>query len=351
VFISKLKIHNFRNIKFKEFEFSQQINIFHGNNGVGKTSILEAIHFLSSGKSFRKGNFKTLINFNSDNLTVYLECLLSANPSSISVNKSNNGKWKGKINNTYLNKQFEITNILPVVSIDPEVYRLVDFGPLYRRNFLDWLVFHVKHDYLLLWKKVYKCIKQLNLLYKSKAHVDQIELWESTFVDLSIKLNNVRENVFLEILPNIYKLSSFMQEEINNLCVEFKKGWSKDISLKEQMTMDRKKNLLYGQLQHGPHKMDIKINTGTQQASQTLSRGQKKLLSITFYMAYIQYLNLNDVNPILCLDDFDAEIDKDKLFKSADFFKKTTSQIFITSVQKNKIYRAFPKAELFHVKH
>lgn len=351
MYISKLKLHDFRNTKLKEFVFTHKINIFHGHNGVGKTSILEAIHFLSSGKSFRKGTFKNLINFHSDSLTVYLECHINNVPHSISVNKNKNGKWKGKQNNRYLNKQMEITNILPVVSINPEVYRLVDFGPLYRRNFLDWLVFHVKHDYIVLWKKVHKCVKQLNLLYKTKAQVKQIDLWESIFIELSEELTKIRENVFADIKPKIYRLSAYMQEDIQDLTVNFKKGWATDVSLKEQLRIDRVKNLLYGQLQHGPHKMDIKINIGSHQASQTLSRGQKKILSFTFYMAYIEYLNSFNIHPVLCLDDFDAEIDEDKLYKSAHFFKNTQSQLFITSVQKNKIQKAFPDAGMFHVEH
>ena len=124
------------------------------------------------------------------------------------------------------------------------------------------------------------------------------------------------------------------------------------LNIKLQLQLDREKNLKYGQLQHGPHKMDIKINCGKHQASQTLSRGQKKILSITFYMAFIDLL-LKSTNkkPVLCLDDFDAELDKDKLKKAADFFNEKEMQIFITSVQKKIISRVFPDAEMFHVKH
>lgn len=351
MFITKLRLHNFRSTINQEYIFNNNVNIFYGDNGVGKTSILEAINFLSSGKSFRKGNFKNLINFNKDDLTVYLECLLSDNKQVFSVNKNKTGKWLGKKNQTKISKQVDITNIFPVVSIDPEVYRLVDFGPLYRRNYLDWMVFHVKHDYITLWKKVYKCIKQLNILYKNKAQKEEIATWESSFVLFSEQLNIIRREAFTDIHSNILKLSLYMQEEINDLNIVFKQGWSENIGLQEQLELDRSKNLMYGQLQHGPHKMDIKIQTGNHQASQTLSRGQKKILSIAFYMAYIEYLNNHDINPILCLDDFDAEIDNHKLKKAAVFFNNTNTQIFITSVQKKKILKAFPEADLFHVKH
>lgn len=356
MFINKLKIHDLRNLKNSEYVFNTRINIFHGQNGVGKTSILEAIYFLSSGKSFRKGNFKNLINFDAASLTIYIECSENINSESqnhiIAVNKNKNGQWKGKQNNNKITKQSAITNLIPVIAIDPEVYRLVDFGPLYRRSFLDWLVFHVEHDYLVLWKKVHKCIKQLNTLYKHKASNSEIDLWEKSFLQFSVELNNTREKFFNEIKPKIIELSKYMQDEIKDLSVEYKKGWSEDLSLEQQLYQDREKNLKYGQLQHGPQKMDIKISTGKYQASQTLSRGQKKILSITFYMAYIDLLlKRTNKTPIICLDDFDAEIDKDKLCKAAAFFNQKETQIFITSVHRKKISHVFPESQLFHVKH
>ena len=353
MFINKLKIHNLRNIKISEYVFDKRINIFYGSNGAGKTSILEAIYFLSSGKSFRKGNYKNLINYESSSLTVYIECTnnIDSQLHVFAVNKDKNGQWKAQGNRSKIKKQSIITNLLPVIAIDPEVYRLVDYGPLYRRNFLDWLVFHVKHDYLLLWKKVHKCVKHLNTLYKIKAPITDIDIWEKAFVQFSDELNYIRKTIFDEIKPKIIELSLYMQDEICDLDIEYKKGWSEDLCLEQQLKLDKLKNLKYGQLQHGPQKMDIKINVGKYQASQTLSRGQKKILSITFYMAFIDLLlEKTSKNPILCLDDFDAEIDKNKLFKAAAFFKEKETQIFITSVQKKKISRVFPDSEMFHVK-
>jgi DNA replication and repair protein RecF len=351
VFITKLRIHDFRNIINKEYCFNKNINIFYGKNGAGKTSILEAIQFLSSGKSFRKGNFRSLINNKADSLTVLLDFRNQQTQTTLSVNKDKKGKWKAKRNGNNILSQSEISQLFPVVAIDPDVYQLVDFGPLYRRNFLDWLVFHVEHDYLLLWKKVTKCSKQLNSLYKRKAALDEINLWEKIYIEFSEQLNNIRLKYFNEIKPRIQKLSLYMQEEIKDLSINYKQGWSEEFTLAQQLKVDREKNLLYGQLQHGPHKMDIKINTGNIKASQTLSRGQKKVLSITFYMAYIDLLISCSISPILCLDDFDAELDTEKLFKASDFFKNKETQIFITSVHQNKIQKAFPQAQMFHVEH
>lgn len=351
MFISKLKIYNFRNIQEKEFIFKKKVNIFFGENGVGKTSILEAIHYLSSGKSFRKGNFKNLINFSANDFTVFVEAFDSQKTFTFAVNKTKNNQWKGKIKGKKTFRQSEITTLLPVVSIDPEIYRLVDHGPIYRRNFLDWLVFHVKHDYLSLWKKTYKCIKQLNVLYKQKASDHDLDFWEERFILYTEELTQVRTSFFELIKPEILHQINKIQPEVQKVSLAFKKGWPDNISLKEQLKLDRNNNIKFGVLQHGPHKTDIKITVANQTASHTLSRGQKKTLSIIFYMAYVKVLLSKEIQPVLCLDDFDAELDSTKLENIADFFKATDLQIFITSVLKDKVEKAFPDSQVFHVKH
>lgn len=351
MFINKLKITNFRIIQEKEFNFTQKINIFHGDNGTGKTSILEAIHYLSTGKSFRKCSFKSLINVKFEYLNIFIEHKKNNLINTVSINKSKNGLWKARFNNNAITKQSQISYLIPVVSIDPEVYRLVDLGPINRRNFLDWLVFHVKHDYLNLWKKVQKCTKQLNSLYKGKANTQEIDLWEGSFIELSEQLNTVREVFYKEMQPIIQSLTKHMQGDIDNLELDYYKGWSDSLTLKEQLIKDRKRNLLYGQLQHGPHKMDIKINVLNSPASQVLSRGQKKVLSLTFYMAYIQLLINYEIKPIVCLDDLDAELDDNKLSKVSEFFINSNLQLFITTVLIKKVKTFFPQAQMFHVKH
>lgn len=349
MFIHSLKIHNFRNIKYREFSFSKKINIFYGDNGVGKTSILESIYFLSTSKSFRKSTSKSIINFDSDSVTVFSESDLF---NSLAISKFTNGKWLGKLNSKSINKQSQLSGLIKVIAIDPEVYRLVDFGPQYRRSFIDWFVFHVEHDYLELWKKVNKCIKQLNLLYKHKASNSQISVWELSLIQFSDELNNKRSSYFKVLVPQIRALISLILPELSNIKIEFYKGWQNTFSLKEQLKIDRDKNLKYGQLQNGPHKMDIKITTGKTSASQSLSRGQKKSLSIIFYLAYLKFLvNNQNHKPIVCLDDLDAEIDLVKLEKITELFNELNVQLFITTLEVDKLKNLFSDKDLFHVKH
>ncbi len=349
MFINTLKIHNFRNIKFKEFNFTKRVNVFFGENGSGKTSILESIYFLSSAKSFRKSSAKSIINFDEEKVTVYSK-LTNDITYSFAVTKDKTGKWSGKVNNTVFNKQSQLTSYLKVVAIDPEVYRLIDFGPQFRRSFLDWFVFHVEHSYLDTWKKTYKCIKQLNHLYKTKASNIEINVWETSLAEFSELLNQKRLECFDLLKPRILSLVKKIQPDIRNLKIEFKKGWQESNSLLEQLTLDRIKNLKYGQIQNGPHKMDIKILANNFPASQTLSRGQKKILSIIFYLAYIESLMKDyGLEPIVCLDDLDAEIDESKLNILGGLFDELNIQLFISTVQVEKVKNIFKDIDMFHV--
>lgn len=351
MFIKQLKIYNFRNIIYKNFEFQDQINIFVGENGVGKTSILESIHYLSTGKSFRKGNYKNFINSESDELIIHTNFINKNIPYSLAVKKDKNSNWKSKLNSSQSVSQSDINNLFPVVAIDPDVHFFIDSGPMYRRAFIDWLVFHVKHDYITLWKRVSKCIKQLNFLYKNKSGIDEISLWQESLIKFTESLNRIRRDVFILLLPKVRFFLDQIQPEISDISIDYKQGWNEDFTLQQQLKNDINKNFKYGQLLNGPHKMDLKILVSGKEASKILSRGQKKILSIIFHLAYLQVLNEKDIHPVLCLDDYDAEIDEKKLLLVSNEITKFNSQVFVSSVHKDKIKKVFPQSYMFHVKH
>lgn len=350
--LTQLKINGFRCYESLNLNFEQRINVFSGTNGAGKTSVLEAIYFLSTGKSFRSKRNKNLINHASNELTVfaqYQDNQGSINKVGVSLNKSLSKKIK--LNTQAIKNQSEIAHAIPVVSIDPDSYLFLDKPPQYRRSFLDWLVFHVKPEYLEIWSRVSRCQKQLNTLYKEKNLV-QLNHWEAHYVEYAQQLTEMRFSVFKELKDLIKHKINIIIPELTALDLTFYQGWSKDISLSDQINKDRAKNLLYGNLNQGVHKMDIKNSIDHKTAHENLSRGQKKLLSIIYYLSYIDLLsNQLKVNPILCLDDMDAELDTEKTQILCDFIQHSHNQAFISTVDSNKLMSILPNACLFHVEH
>ncbi len=350
--LKKIKINGFRCYESLELCFDQRINVFSGANGAGKTSVLEAIYFLSTGKSFRSKRNKNLINHLFDELTVFSEYEdIDNNVNKVGVNLNKALKKTSKLNAKKIKTQSVIAHALPVVSIDPDSYLFLDKPPQYRRSFLDWLVFHVKPKYLSVWSRVSRCQKQLNHLYREKRY-KELKEWELLYVKYGEQLSEMRREVFVQLEELIHKKINEIIPELSSLELFFYQGWAKENTLTEQLEKDRTKNLMYGNLSNGVHKMDIKNTINQNIAHENLSRGQKKLVSIFYYLSYIELLSSQlKTNPILCLDDMDAELDNHKTQILCDFLQTCDNQVFISTVEPGKLMNVLNNTCLFHVEH
>jgi len=176
-------------------------------------------------------------------------------------------------------------------------------------------------------------------LYKEKKH-DQLEYWELLYVEYAAQLTNMRMDVFNELKQIINIKLKLIVPELTALEPSFYQGWNKEHTLFEQIKKDREKNLIYGNLSQGIHKMDIKNSIN------------KKLISIVYYLSYVELLsNQLSTKPILCLDDMDAELDAEKTQILCDFIQNSHHQVFITTVDSEKMMRKFESTSLFHVEH
>nr|WP_255589809.1 DNA replication and repair protein RecF [Marinicella sp. NBU2979] len=349
--MKRLKLSGFRCYSQAEIQFQQAINVFHGDNGAGKTSVLEAIYFISTGKSFRSNRTKNLINHQSEQLTVYAEFAdNTGSKQQLGVSLNQQLKKTIRFNHDNINNQSTVAHTLPVVSIDPDSYLFLDKPPQFRRSFLDWLVFHVKPEYLGIWSKVARCQKQLNQLYKDK-NTALLPQWEAQYIQYADQLNAMRQAVFNDLQPLIAsKIKQFIPE-LSDMNTVYAQGWSTELCLQDLLDRDRSRHLLYGHLQGGIHKMDLKNQFGTTPAHERLSRGQKKIISIIYYLSFIELMSdALQRSPLLCLDDMDAELDARKTKILADFIQQGGHQVFISTVDQKNLLAVLGNADLFHVK-
>ncbi|TDR23715.1 DNA replication/repair protein RecF [Marinicella litoralis] len=354
MFIKQLKINGFRCFESVDLVFNKQINVFYGNNGSGKTSVLEAIYWLSTGKSFRSKKNKVLIKHNQTEFILFSTFHKGSDTGiqnlGAGFNKTNQKK-SIRLNHNNVSNQSEIAHLIPVVSIDPDSYLLIDQTPNFRRSFLDWLVFHVKPSYLNVWTQTTRCHRQLNALFKTKQFT-QIDQWQEQYVNFATRLNTSRFEVFEKLKLKVeQKINQFIPE-LDGFTLDYHQGWNKDLSLSELLIKEKDKNISYGNLFSGVHKMDIKCKVNSTAAQDILSRGQKKMISIMFYLSFIELLTeATGIDPVVCLDDFDAELDVNKTSLLCEFINTTNNQIFITTVDQHKISSLFDDVGVFHVKH
>ncbi|MDQ7048330.1 MAG: DNA replication/repair protein RecF [Enterobacterales bacterium] len=356
MFLERVVINNFRNIKQATFCFSSDLNLISGDNAAGKSSILEALGYLISGRSFRTSKRGLLINHDSDSFVLFAEL---SSQDRIGIGFDRKLKRKAiKINQQTTKNLSLLASILPVQTISPESYHLVDSGPLERRKYLDWLLFHVEQSYQSHWSRFNRLLKQRNSLLrriKLGTSRSELDLWNQEFVEQSLKITQFRQDLLIKLLPKLNALLKKVDFNPNqSLSLDYIPGHKLD--LMQQLVGSSERDISLGSTQYGPHRSDLLIKVGLDLAKDVLSRGQKKLLINCLYLAQTELLkDISGKDSVFIIDDFTSELDQ---FNQSILIKtlkeQKNVQIFVSCLHPdmiNFLIKEYNNAKMFHVKH
>ncbi|MFY7698201.1 MAG: DNA replication/repair protein RecF [Legionella sp.] len=351
--LADLHIHALRNISTARLQLHPHCNLFVGPNGSGKTSLLESIYLLSTGRSFRTHEVSPLISHEHDRLTVFGSM---TDEQTISVQKLKSGSTTVRINRQSCLNSSELAYFFPSQICYQDIFQIIDSGPAIRRSMLDWGLFHVEPSYHKLWQDFKRVLKQRNALLKRKTNISELTPWNHLFVTLAEQLDLLRTNyisnlktVFNETLSNLSQLSC---------SITYYKGWDKKESGKSLSTtlLDCYDSDLQRQYsQYGPHQADILFYSTDFKAKQILSRGQQKIILIALKLAQTRLLN----KPcIYLLDDIASELDHVHLQRFLAYMFEQPYQFILTAIQptildylKNLPHASFTVEHgMFHVK-
>ena len=188
--VASLFTKDFRNLKEKSINFSENINLVVGDNGSGKSSLLEAIFFLGHGKSFRSTKSEALINFDNANFVLSAK---DVNNNQLGVSKSKlDSGFLIKVNGEKKQRVSELAKALAVQIITPESFKLFFGGAKERRKFLDLGLFHVEHSFQRQWKVFSRILKQRNACLKNRIVGEELDYWTEQFYVESQKLSSLR---------------------------------------------------------------------------------------------------------------------------------------------------------------
>lgn len=384
-----LKAENFRNLKAPDITFHPQFNIIHGVNGSGKTSLLEAIHFLCLARSFRShqvsriicdeaehftlfGTFldspvKNWINtfpFTSSDKTAHAidvhipmrdgllsqkeKCLSSFLSIPVGIEKRRQGDSTIKINGEIVRSTAELASLQPLQLIHPATFHLIDAGPQYRRQFLDWGVFHVEPSFFSVWKRFEIALKQRNSALRQQALTSHIQAWDKEWVPVAIELNKLRRSYFSSFIP-VFKTILAQLTKRNDIMIQYSAGWDDKVSLHDILVRQLERDRAIGYTQHGPQRADISIKVDNMPASDILSRGEQKLAICALRLA--QGLHLQQQSGKQCaylIDDLMSELDSNNRDILMQVLKDTQAQIFITALDSCNLENL---GNMFHVEH
>jgi DNA replication and repair protein RecF len=350
--IEKLCVFGVRNIDGLDIEPISSINIFHGENGSGKTSILESIHLLASGRSFRTRNLEPLINTDKDEAVVFARLV---DGKEIGLSKSRRQKHKLKFRSKKQSNWENVARELPCQILDSNSFLLLEGGPKSRRHFLDWGVFHVEHSFVEYWRRTKKSIANRNLLLKRRSpDLSQIVAWDSELCVAAKEVHRARERYFQVFLPLFIDLYRKMNGvDVDALIIEYECGWDAGRELEDVLLESRDSDIRYGATQSGPHRADLSFKIGRNRAVDILSRGQQKILVIAMKLAQGRLLSQAlDRKCIFLVDDLPSELDQDNRAAILSQLASMGGQIFVTCVEIAGILDSLPgQPELatFHV--
>ncbi len=340
--LAELRIANLRCIEAAELEFSPELNLIAGENGAGKTSILEAVFLLGRGRSFRTRNSEKLIRHGQHSLTVF--GATDASPRAVGGVEVTRDGTRARIDGKDADSLLALSRVLPVQSIDPDIHKLIDQGPERRRRWLDWLVFHVEPTFMMHWVRYQRALKQRNAALKAGGDAS---VWDLALVEHGSAMTEARRAALTRLENYLQALfEAFSGLEIT---ATFFTGWSQEHSfadaLRDSITRDRDR----GMTSLGPHRADVILRTKGRSARETLSRGQQKLTAVAMIVSQLKLLRAElAMSAVLLLDDPAAELDDKNLRRLFEELSSLHCQMIATSLKSEIPFFQAPKST-FHV--
>ncbi|XOZ32688.1 DNA replication/repair protein RecF [Halomonadaceae bacterium KBTZ08] len=336
--LNELHVHHFRNITHQKLQFASGLNLIHGANGSGKTSLLEAIYYLSTARSFRSSNHRRVVQEGERSLTLFGR-VSDPQKGLIRIGLEREpGHPRGvklQRDGEAIQAVSDLARVLPVSVIEPGTFELVAGGPGHRRRFLDWLVFHVEHWFSKVWQEAQRALKQRNhLLRRGIIDAASIGPWNIRVADLGERLNEGRKagfDAFYQEFEAIKARSSVAWLETVSL--SFNPGWDASQDLVSVLEGNLESESRAGFSLYGPNRADIRIRVGKQPAGEVLSRGQQRSLVVLMKLAQMRVLQGKGFQGICLLDDIHAELDAQNQALLTSELLALQTQVFLTGIR------------------
>jgi len=327
--LDRLRLDGVRNLAPADLQPGPGVNWLVGENGAGKTSILEGIYMLGRGRSFRSARPAAVIQHGEDQLRVVGH---RNDGLVLGIERSGDG-WRGRIAGRDCQRISEFAAALPLVLFEPDSHRLIDGGPERRRQYLDWQLFHVEPDYLAAWQRYARLLRQRNAALKSRAGAAVLDALDAPLTPAADVLDQLRRRQVESIAHTTDALLERLGVRLPGaLSCHYRRGYPPDQTLLEALKAQRSSDLDRGFTQRGPHRADLVLKIDGQAAAQELSRGQQKLLALALLLAQLGLLEQSAARrPILLLDDPVSELDRRHLTTVLDWLAHQAFQSWVTA--------------------
>ncbi len=331
--VKDLILRNFRSFKETHISFSEGVNLIQGENGAGKTTLLEALYLLSTGRSFLTSHLTDLIRKGASHFYVEVRFVRDGVEQSLSIGYDGKSR-RIHYNNTHFQNFSHVLGILPSVLYSPKDSALISGSPQERRRFLNIQLAQTDPLYVHHLMRYHKAMKHRNALLKVKSEA-AIETWEQMMAESARYLMVKRDSLALALRPRLKGHLEALAPDPFDLRYEPSISLKKKDLIEALYEKQRPKELIVGTTLTGPHRDDLHITYGGQEAKTFASEGQKRTCIAALKMAeWDELAEQTNSKPLLSIDDFGVHLDPNR---TALLQEKLVAfgQVILTSPQKD----------------
>ena len=373
-----LEAMHFRNLSHVSIDLDPGLNLFFGENGSGKTSVLESSYFLSTARSFRGAGLDTVIQRGARGCLLRGKAEVGLMEHSIGITRDLSGNREIKIDSQITKKSSDLARLLPTLVLGPHSVDLLLGSPSSRRRFLNWGLFHVKPglirpkgmpraisftDFPVKWAEANRCLRQRNILLRQQAsaprsrNLSELGTWSELLATSANQIDQQRDQ-YVELYRPLFAELVRKLVGIEGVEFEYYRGWSADSDLsgiyQKEVGLDQKR----GFTQKGFQRADLRITVAGQPAAKVCSRGELK--SLVWAMVLAQGALANEIGrlagngaTLYLVDDLASELDESHRRRVCNLLLETGQQVLLTGVEKKPLLSACNNqyGRLFHVKH
>lgn len=355
--LNSLSIINYKNISEAELSFSPKINCFIGDNGMGKTNLLDAIYYLSFCKSHSNPIDSQNILHDADFFLLQGKYSVNDNPEDIYCGMKRKQKKQFKRNKKEYEKLSDHIGLLPLVLVSPDDSVLISEGSEERRKFVDGVISQYNKQYLQHLLQYNNALKQRNALLKLETAIDDalLEIWEEQMLTYGLYIYEQRK-VFIEeftpVFQDIYTQISGGHEKIS---LKYQSQYE-NRDMKTAMITTRERDKILGYSTQGIHKDELEMLLDTYPIKRVGSQGQNKTYLISLKLAQFDFLKrAHKFSPLLLLDDIFDKLDAKRVKEIIQLVSGDTfGQIFITDTNREHLDKLLiqlgQEAEIFVVR-
>jgi len=338
--LNSLSIINYKNIHEAELIFSPKINCFIGNNGMGKTNILDAIYFLSFCKSHSNSVDSQNILHNAQFCLLQGKYNIGENTEEIYCGMKHQQKKQFKRNKKEYERLSDHIGLLPLVLVSPDDAVLITEGSDERRKFVDGVISQYNKTYLNQLLQYNNALKQRNALLKSESSLDDsvLDIWEDQMTIYGTYIYEQRRKFIDEFVPIFQNFYSYISDGNEQISLSYH-SQHEERDIKTRMVSTRERDFLLGYSTQGIHKDELEMHLNGYPIKRVGSQGQNKTYLISLKLAQFDFLKrTHNLSPLLLLDDIFDKLDSKRVKKIVELVSgETFGQIFITDTNREHL--------------